>query len=77
MITGRGLALVGGGLFIGLLASLALTRVLQTQLGDTSPYDPPAYLAAGALLVLTALAAILIPGMRALRISPAQTLRHE
>ena len=77
VIAGRGLALVASGVFLGVLASLILTRVLQAELGDTSPYDPPAYLAAGALLVTTALAAILIPGMRALRISPARTLRHE
>jgi predicted lysophospholipase L1 biosynthesis ABC-type transport system permease subunit len=77
VITGRGLALVTSGVFAGVLASLILTRVLEAQLGDTSPYDPPAYLAAGALLVTTALTAILIPGMRALRISPARTLRHE
>ena len=77
LITIRGITVLAAGVFAGVLATVALARLLQTQLGDTSPYDPAAYLAAGALLVTTALAAILIPGMRALRISPARTLRHE
>jgi hypothetical protein len=59
---GAGYPLVASSVFVGVLASRALTRVLQAQLGDTSPYDPPAYLAARALLVTRALVAILIPG---------------
>jgi putative ABC transport system permease protein len=77
VITARGLALIASGVFIGAIASLALSRMLQSQLGDMSPADPLAYLAAGALLLTTALLAILIPGARALRISPARVLRHE
>ena len=73
VITSRGLLLV----LIGVVASLGLSQLLRSQLGATSPFDLRAYCAAGVLMIPTALAAIFIPGISALRISPAETLRHE
>jgi len=51
--------------------------VLTSYLGPVSVYDPLSYGGAIAALALTALVAILIPATRALRIDPAQALRHE
>ena len=40
MVLGQGLVLVALGLAVGIAASLALVRVLQTYLYDTAPTDP-------------------------------------
>jgi len=45
--------------------------------GPVSAHDPVSYGAVIAVLALTALAAILVPVVRALRIDPARALRHE
>jgi predicted permease len=77
MVLRQGLWLVGIGLAIGLAASLALVRVLQTYLYDTAPTDPltfavvaVAFLAAGSLAALG-------PAWRATRVDPMLALRSE
>jgi putative ABC transport system permease protein len=77
LITSRGLALVAIGVVFGAFGTIIFSPVLRSQLGDMSPYDPAAYLAAGALIVATTCAAIFIPGTRAVRINPVNTLRHD
>src|SRR5262249_41684616 len=51
LIVGQGLALTLGGVVTGLLASLALTRWLESLLFDVSPTDPLTF--AGVALLLT------------------------
>ncbi|MCU1384119.1 MAG: hypothetical protein JWL71_2816 [Acidobacteria bacterium] len=65
------------GLVVGLTLSLAVNRILQSQLVGVSPYDPVTLAAAPAVLILVALIACQIPSRRALRIDPAVALRHE
>ena len=68
---------VGGGIGLGLLASLAATRAIRTLLYETSPVDPTTILASiGVLLVATFVAAFL-PAYRASRIDPMKVLRSE
>lgn len=65
------------GLGIGLLAALALSRLVQHFLFGVGAADP---LAIGAVLVVLALAAVLaslMPALRAGRVSPMQALRAE
>jgi ABC-type antimicrobial peptide transport system permease subunit len=50
---------------------------LASYLGPVSAHDPVSYGAVIAVLALTALAAMLVPVVRALRIDPARALRHE
>ena len=73
----RGAVIVAIGIAAGMAGSAAATRVLTSYLGPVSVYDPLSYGGAIAALALTALVAILIPATRALRIDPAQALRHE
>jgi len=77
MVARDGMPPVATGTILGLLASLGVNRILQSQLVGVSPYGPVTV--AGALLVLTvvALVACLIPARRAMRVDPAITLRHE
>jgi hypothetical protein len=65
------------GLLIGLPLTLAAGRFLGSQLYGLSPYDPAVLSAAVIALGLSALAAALIPAVRAGRTSPMDALRTE
>jgi len=66
----------GLGVMIGLLASLALTRALTSQLFQVSPTDPIALLLAALFLLAVVLLATLAPALRAMRVDPVKLL-HE
>jgi ABC-type antimicrobial peptide transport system permease subunit len=63
------------GLTAGLLASLAVNRVLQSQLVGVSPYDPLTLIATPILLLFVAVLACQLPARRAMRVDPAVALR--
>jgi len=77
MVMGQGLRLVFTGLAVGCVVSVALARVLQTELYDVSASDPGTYVAVAAGLVLTALLACWLPARRAMRVDPMVALRYE
>jgi putative ABC transport system permease protein len=77
MVLREGLLRTGGGLAIGLVASAALTRLMQGVLFGVTPLDPIAFAAAPAVLLPVAIAACLIPARRAARVSPSEALRAE
>ena len=54
LVIGQGLKPVGAGLFVGLIASVAVTRTLGSLLFDVSPTDPAAFWASAVVLVLVA-----------------------
>ncbi len=66
-----------GGLVVGLIAALAMGRVIASSLHGISPSDPVAYLAVLLVLGVAAVVAAFIPARRAVRVDPAITLRHE
>jgi predicted permease len=71
------LRLVFGGLGAGLLAALALARLIATLLYDTSPVDPVAFGVTALLLVAVAALAGYLPALRASRVEPMAALRAE
>jgi putative ABC transport system permease protein len=75
-VVGRGATLVSIGCVLGLLASVALTRVFSSLLYQIGPADPTALLAAAGSLILVGSLAALIPGLRASRANAAQVLRE-
>ena len=77
MILRQGLRMVSVGLVIGLLGSLAFTRVLSDLLYEVEPNDPMTLLGVAALLLGVSVLACGIPGRRAVRIDPAGALREE
>jgi putative ABC transport system permease protein len=77
MILREGMSPVVIGMMLGLAASLAVNRILQSQLIGVTPYDPVTMAGASALLILVALAACQIPARRAMRVDPVVALRHE
>jgi putative ABC transport system permease protein len=69
--------MAGGGLVAGLLASVALARVVQGMLFQVEPAAPATYAAVVALLTLVVLVACAVPAWRAATVQPAVALRHE
>ena len=67
-----GLALAG--IAVGLVASVALARLIATLLYETSPADPMTFVATGALLLTVAALAGYLPALRASRVDPMTAL---
>lgn len=77
LVMGAAFRLVAGGLVLGILASLAFTRVLRSLLFQTSPTDPLALSAAVLVLGAAALLASWLPARAATRVDPMVTMRAE
>jgi putative ABC transport system permease protein len=73
----RGLRVVAIGAAAGGVAGIALTRTMSAVLVDVTPNDPGTYAGALAVLGFVALAAILIPSIRATRLDPNVALQTE
>jgi predicted permease len=77
LIMGGGLKLVAAGVVLGLLGSLALTRLLQGFLYGVTAHDPLAFIANALLLLGIAAFACLLPALRATRVNPITALRAD
>jgi putative ABC transport system permease protein len=77
LVLRMGLRLVGIGVALGLLASLALGRVIATQLWGISAYDPWTLICVPAVLLITGLLACWLPARRAANVDPLVALRYE
>jgi predicted permease len=77
LIVKQGMLLVVIGLVIGLLGSLAATRVMRSLLYETDVYDPLTFAIVPALLAVVSLAACYVPARRAAIVDPMVTLRSE
>jgi predicted permease len=77
LVLGQGVRLALLGLGTGLLAAIAVTRVLSSLLHDTPTFAPLPYLATALLLGAAALLASSLPARRAARIDPMTALRAE
>jgi ABC-type lipoprotein release transport system permease subunit len=65
------------GLVLGVLASLVITRLLQSSLYGVSPHEPRVFIGTAALLAVVAAAACLVPAWRATRVDPSGALRSD
>lgn len=77
VVTRQGLALVGIGIVVGLVAAQLAGGFLQDVLFQTRTSDPTAIVAAGGVLYLAAAIACAAPAWRAARVQPLEGLRNE
>jgi macrolide transport system ATP-binding/permease protein len=75
LIVSRGLRLTAGGVLLGAVSALALTRLLGSLLYRVSPHDPLVFALALAIMTTTSVTACLLPAWRASRTDPARVLR--
>jgi predicted permease len=76
-VAGNGMALVGAGIGIGLVAALAATRLMGSLLFEVSATAPATYFEAALVLGVVAFIAAYVPARRATRIDPISALRYE
>jgi predicted permease len=77
LIIGQGLRLSVGGIVLGVIAAIAMTRVMASLLVGVSPTDPATFAAMAAAFTLIATVAAWIPARRAAALNPNRALRDE
>ena len=77
MVLKRGMALLIGGIVLGLVCSLLAVRLVQNQLWKVSAYDWVSFLATSVLLLAVGLFACYWPARKASKVDPVVALRYE
>lgn len=77
LIVGQGMRLAGMGVVLGIVASVALTRLMATLLFGVSARDPITFGTVAALLGAVAWLANYVPARRAAKVDPMVALRYE
>jgi ABC-type antimicrobial peptide transport system permease subunit len=77
LVVRQGMRPVVAGLAVGLLAAVALSRLLTTLLVDVPPTDPVTYGVVAVVLLAAATLACVIPALKALRVDVTSALRIE
>jgi putative ABC transport system permease protein len=75
LVVAEGGALVAGGLVVGIPAAMAVARLIRSQLYGVEPSAPHTFVTVSLVLGAVALAATLVPALRASRVDPMTTLR--
>jgi putative ABC transport system permease protein len=76
LVLSQGMALTAGGVVLGALASLGLTRLIGTMLYKVSPRDPLAFGMAFVIMAAASTGACLVPAWRASHTDPLRALRE-
>ena len=77
IVLAQGLRMAAFGVALGAGASWLATRWLRGLLFGVQPFDPATFGTVAVLFFLVALAACLVPALRAARVDPMTALRNE
>jgi predicted permease len=77
LVLAQSLRIAALGLTIGIGASFALSRFVDSWLFGVSAFDAATFVAVPAVLALVAIAACLVPALRATRVDPVVVLKAE
>ena len=77
MVMFAGMRFILAGTVLGLLAAFLVLRLMRSQIANVSTYDPLTLASAIAVLTLVGMAACYLPSLRAMRVDPLVSLRHE
>ena len=73
----EGFRLVIAGVILGLIGGVVVTRLMEFMLYGTSPLDPVAWVGAVVVMVAAAMAAAVVPALRAARVDPVIAMQGE
>jgi putative ABC transport system permease protein len=77
LVLGGAARMIGIGAVLGLLAAMLLSRSIAAFLFGVEPLDPLTFVTVASLLAVTAIAAALVPALRAARVDPVAAFRTE
>jgi putative ABC transport system permease protein len=77
LIIGQGMTIALTGLTLGLMAALAVTRLIRSLLFGLSASDPLTFGIVALLLAIVAFVSCWIPAQRAAKVDPLVALKHE
>ncbi|MGB9403434.1 MAG: ABC transporter permease [Candidatus Acidiferrales bacterium] len=77
LVLGQGARLVFAGVALGVVAALALARVMASLLYGVTVTDPLTFICVAMAVIAAGLAACYVPARRAMRVDPMVALRYE
>lgn len=77
MVLRQGALQLAMGLGLGFLLAAGLSRGLRVALFGVEPWDPTVFAAIAVIMLISGLAASLLPALRATRVDPVEALRSE